>query len=921
MKPYDTAILNRQGGRESNQDCAEFQLHGDTGCWVVADGLGGHQGGQTAARIAVEKVLETFRHRPQMAEETIIAGFQAAQRQIVQLQEEEARLYGMRTTCVVLLADAGQALWGHLGDSRLYRFQDGRLVFQSKDHSVTQALTDAGEIRPEDMRHDENRNRLTRVLGKEDLAQPAFAQARGLAADEAFLLCTDGFWEYVEEAEMEIDLAKSRTPEDWLGYMEARLRSRANGEFDNYTAVAVFCHTGHGKGTLKPQPAVREPARTTAVPGGGAPGRGASGHVAPGGVTLRGGAPPLSRRSKPFPWLPVSLGFAAAVVLGVGLIWLWIRSPNQPPVAAADLVETDEGRPVVVKVLTNDRDPDNDALSVVAAGPAAHGKVEVGDDGAVTYTPNERFTGTDSFEYQVTDGRKTAAATVDIRVTGTTPQNRPPEAVDDQLQTRAGESIKVDVLDNDWDPNSGDRVRLDSVDQPEYGTVVRNADDSVTYTPRQGHTGEDRFGYIVTDGQLTDRGQVVVTVAKARERERRRNQPPIATGDTFPVTSGKAKPLAVLANDADNDGDPLEVVAIERPPQNGTATANNDGTIIYQSREGYEGPDEFTYRGTDGQEMAEAVVKIDVQASTQLAAADDRAETEAGQPIDIRILRNDRYPARGHVGIWIENMPAHGEAELNDNRTLTYRPDPSFEGDTDELTYRLEAGSQVATAKVTIEIKRREAPPEAAPQPGDVRTHRKDGLKYAWIPPAEDGQQGFWLGQTEATAGAYRRFAAATVREMPAQPQGNTDSHPVVSVRFEDATALCRWSGGRLPKAQEWEHAARGGLENPIYPWGNDDPSCSRDAPNGAAGLPRTCKLYWMRKVASYQPNGYQLYDMAGNAAEWCNEAASRNRKVVKGGGFRDTKDLKIARRPSANPEEGFVFIGFRCLRETPPEE
>ncbi len=306
--------------------------------------------------------------------------------------------------------------------------------------------------------------------------------------------------------------------------------------------------------------------------------------------------------------------------------------------------------------------------------------------------------------------------------------------------------------------------------------------------------------------------------------------------------------------------------------------------------------------------------------SNILLAQDDASQTRAGQEVIIPVLWNDQVPAGASLSI--TRPPGRGTASKNGDGTVTYQPDSDFHQGSDEFTYTVADGTQTAMAMVAIEVKPRRAfSPTTAPRSGEVRTHRKDGLAYAWIPPAQEGQKGFWLGQTEVTVGTYRDFAAGNFRKMATLPRGSTEFHPVVSVNWNDAQAFCQWSGGRLPTAMEWEHAARGGLEDPIYPWGDDDLSCSREDPNGAAGRPRTCKLSGPLKVGSYQANGYGLYDMAGNAAEWCYAAAARNKKVVKGGSFRDKNNLKIATRASAILNQSYVFVGFRCLREDPPEE
>ena len=111
---------------------------------------------------------------------------------------------------------------------------------------MPQALADAGEIAPEEIRGHVDRNRLLRSLGTAETPQPSIEiSAHPLSPDDAFLLCVDGFWEYVLETEMEVDFATASDPADWLGKMERRIIQRANETHDNYTALAAVCSPAH----------------------------------------------------------------------------------------------------------------------------------------------------------------------------------------------------------------------------------------------------------------------------------------------------------------------------------------------------------------------------------------------------------------------------------------------------------------------------------------------------------------------------------------------------------------------------------------------------------------------------------------------------------------------------------------------------
>lgn len=150
----------------------------------------------------------------------------------------------MKTTLVILEIEKERIRWGHIGDSRLYYFVNGRIRERTLDHSVPQMLVSAGEIKEKAIRHHPDRNRLLRVLGTDGDDEPVNYQESEVVkrtGGQAFLLCTDGFWELIEEKKMEAALKKASTPDQWIAAMQEIICKNGRGtNMDNYSAVAVW---------------------------------------------------------------------------------------------------------------------------------------------------------------------------------------------------------------------------------------------------------------------------------------------------------------------------------------------------------------------------------------------------------------------------------------------------------------------------------------------------------------------------------------------------------------------------------------------------------------------------------------------------------------------------------------------------------
>ena len=233
--------ISNKGSRTVNEDCVGMYQRGEEYGFFLADGLGGHGKGDTASQLAVKQAILRF-EKDGCKEGTLQKIFENGQSLIMDMQQKEQDLYSMKTTMTALLLGKESARWAHIGDSRIYQFQNGKMMCRTLDHSVPQMLVAIGEIKEDEIRNHPDRNRLLRVMGMEwDAQQYQISEKVPVKDGQAFLLCSDGFWELIDEKRMTKLLKRATCVEEWLDDMTAYVQKKGRGkDMDNYSAVAVW---------------------------------------------------------------------------------------------------------------------------------------------------------------------------------------------------------------------------------------------------------------------------------------------------------------------------------------------------------------------------------------------------------------------------------------------------------------------------------------------------------------------------------------------------------------------------------------------------------------------------------------------------------------------------------------------------------
>jgi serine/threonine protein phosphatase PrpC len=239
---YELAEYTLTGARAMNQDCIGYSERGNSVLLVLADGLGGHDGGELASELFVQAVIHAYQSikQPLISQPSAFLALAIlhAHRAINAMGKAHSPPIEPRTTCVVCLVQDGFAYWAHVGDSRLYLFRNNKVARRTSDHTQIEAMRQQGVLSEADMLTHPEKSRLLRCVGGPRQPQVTLGEETVLMPGDVLLLCTDGLWEALTAEEIGVYI-REKNLEDALVDMLMAAETKMGDSSDNISATCL----------------------------------------------------------------------------------------------------------------------------------------------------------------------------------------------------------------------------------------------------------------------------------------------------------------------------------------------------------------------------------------------------------------------------------------------------------------------------------------------------------------------------------------------------------------------------------------------------------------------------------------------------------------------------------------------------------
>lgn len=237
---FITEFLSEAGTKAENNDYFGYVLLDNYAIWAVADGFDEEEGAKVAARIAVESAIEYFMLRPRFNYDVIKEMMDYANLKVKEKQEETQKYSLMHTSLLIIISNYNSILYGNIGNTRFYHIRGGYIVSQSRDDTIAQLLVDEEALNISDMRFHRQRNDLLQAIGDFGKIKPNIIKKPvELMEKDVFCLTTVGFWENIDEHDMENDLSRFENKKQWLNSLEKRILASLRDNIENYTIAQV----------------------------------------------------------------------------------------------------------------------------------------------------------------------------------------------------------------------------------------------------------------------------------------------------------------------------------------------------------------------------------------------------------------------------------------------------------------------------------------------------------------------------------------------------------------------------------------------------------------------------------------------------------------------------------------------------------
>ena len=237
---FITEFLSEAGTKAENNDYFGYVLLDNYAIWAVADGFDEEEGAKVAARIAVESVIEYFILRPRFNYDVIKEMMDYANLKVKEKQEETQKYSLMHTSLLIVISNYNSILYGNIGNTRFYHIRGGYITSQSRDDTIAQLLVDEEALNISDMRFHRQRNDLLQAIGDFGKIKPNIIKKPvELMEKDVFCLTTVGFWENIDEHDMENDLSRFEDKKQWLNSLEKRILASLRDNIENYTIAQV----------------------------------------------------------------------------------------------------------------------------------------------------------------------------------------------------------------------------------------------------------------------------------------------------------------------------------------------------------------------------------------------------------------------------------------------------------------------------------------------------------------------------------------------------------------------------------------------------------------------------------------------------------------------------------------------------------